>query len=128
MALPTVGRWLATCNLAGEPGSPLVRGFEAQVWWIPSAGVAVADVTGHPEVTAILRSVRVAPPATPSSTTGPEGGNGKSTAELAARCLLNSYLRDDATTASTCVGSTSKTLELFRQLDGYDRATLTDRR
>jgi hypothetical protein len=55
-------KWSATCNLAGEPGTPVTGSFDAQVWWIPSAGVAFVDVTGHPEVTAILGSVHIDAP------------------------------------------------------------------
>lgn len=49
--------WSATCNLNGTLGAPVTHIFDTQVWWLPSAGVAFADVAGHPAVAGILSSV-----------------------------------------------------------------------
>jgi hypothetical protein len=46
------------------------------------------------------------------------------TAELAARCFLGAYLRNDLTKASTCVGSLSTAANLFASLGGYGRTGL----
>ena len=59
--------WSDTCSLDTTPGTPVT--FDAQVWWLPSAGIAFSDVVRHPEVIGILGSVRVDLSATGSETT-----------------------------------------------------------
>ncbi|HEX6393730.1 MAG TPA: hypothetical protein VFZ97_09825 [Acidimicrobiales bacterium] len=61
--------WSATCILNGSPGAPVTHNFTAEVWWLPSAGIAFDDVTGHRQTSGILASVRV--DTTPNSSTEP---------------------------------------------------------
>ena len=62
--------WTATCNLKGIAGSPVTHTFDAQVWWLPSSGVAFSDVADQPDITTLLSSVRpFTPPPTTTTTT-----------------------------------------------------------
>ena len=61
--------WSATCNLNGSPGAPVTHTFDAQVWWLPSSGIAFTNVADHPEITEILDTVhRYVPPPTTTTT------------------------------------------------------------
>ncbi|MBO0747606.1 MAG: hypothetical protein J2O47_04615 [Acidimicrobiaceae bacterium] len=62
--------WSATCHLNDTASAPVTHTFDAQVWWLPSAGIAFSDVADHPEITAMLDSVRnYVPPPPPTTTT-----------------------------------------------------------